>query len=349
MDASSSRKRFWISSESSARFATLSGFVRNRGSPASSGSAERFGERRELAVVTGRDHDPPVACLERLVGRDDPECGSHRPGNGAASEVAGELVREPVHRSFEQREIDELRVRTLVASAQGRQDRDHRPHAGSLVDHGDAGPRGRAPGLARHAHDPARRLHQRVVARMLSQRAVLAEGADRAVDDAGVARPHGLEPEAQALREPRPQVLDEDVRALGDAENRLETLRRLQVDREGSLARVRGEVRGALAVPERRPPGTGVVATLRVLDLDDVGSERTEDQGCVRARERGRQIEDADAVERAEHAESLPSPSCAQKRVVLLDIPLLSLPAEAGLDVWARRDQARRRLATSSP
>ena len=64
------------------------------------------------------------------------------------------------------------------------------------------------------------------------------------------------------------------------------------------LLRLAQEIRG-LAGDERRAPAAGVVAAARRLDLDDVGAHVAEHHGAQRARQDARQIDDADAGERA--------------------------------------------------
>jgi hypothetical protein len=68
--------------------------------------------------------------------------------------------------------------------------------------------------------------------------------------------------------------------------------------RHRPLVRVRREEEDTIAAPEGWPPDARVVAVVGVLDLDHVGTERTEDLGAVRARERGCHVDDAQACER---------------------------------------------------
>src|SRR5207248_8689471 len=93
-----------------------------------------------------------------------------------------------------------------------RQDPERGPESGRLVDERGAGTNAGSVRLACHAHDPADRLHQRVVAPLLPQRPHRPERADRAVDEPRVPAAHHLVTQATCLREPRPQALDEDIR-----------------------------------------------------------------------------------------------------------------------------------------
>src|SRR4029079_14175542 len=134
---------------------------------------------------------------------------------------------------------------------------------------------------------------QRVVARLPGERADAAVGADRAVDEPRVARPEDVGAEAELLGEPGTEALQEDVRAVGQAAERVRSPLVAERERERALAGVRREEHAPLAVPERRPPGTAVVAGVGTLDLADVGAERGQDLGAIRPGDRGRHVEDA--------------------------------------------------------
>ncbi|MEZ5100822.1 MAG: hypothetical protein R3C15_13685 [Thermoleophilia bacterium] len=266
------------------------------------GRLEHLAERLVEPVVARGHHDPAVARLERLVRGDHPDPGALRLGHPAAREVADQLEGQPRDGRLVERRVDELGACSRVTRAKGGEDADHGPHRRPLVDHGDAAAHRRPLGrFARDRHDPARGLHQGVVARLLGERADAAERADRAVDQPVVAGLQRLEAEAQALAQARAHVLDEDVRAVEQLQHHLEPGRVLHVERERPLARVDAQEGGRLAVPERRPPRARVVAALRVLDLHDLRAERGERLGAERACDRRREVDDPDPCERAEH------------------------------------------------
>ena len=88
-----------------------------------------------------------------------------------------------------------------------------REHAGRDVGDRDAEPEGRTVGRAGDAHQAALGLHHRVVTGLGPPGTRLPESRDGAVDDArmphrdvGIAKP-------QPLHRPRPEVLDDNVRA----------------------------------------------------------------------------------------------------------------------------------------
>ena len=267
-----------------------------RSSPRELRRAHRLAGLLEEAVVRRHDHQLAVGRLEHLVRDDQRERGAVPPGRRAAREDVDELVGDERERRLVEREVE----RPPLALVQRRDDRERRPDAGADVDQRDADPHRVPVGLAGDAHDPRRRLHQRVVARLGGERPVAPEGADRRVDEPRVARPERLRPEAEPLGRAGAQALHRHVRAVGEPQQRLEPLRRLQVERERALARVRGEEHDAAALEEPRAPVARLVAAAGMLDLDDVGAQRAEDLGGGRPGERARQVEHADAGEGAE-------------------------------------------------
>jgi len=72
------------------------------------GERQCVAERLEKPVVSGRDHHPAVTCAEGLVWRQDGDTRSQRARRDARGEQADELVRDPVHRRFVQRHVDQL-------------------------------------------------------------------------------------------------------------------------------------------------------------------------------------------------------------------------------------------------
>ena len=180
---------------------------------------------------------------------------------------------------------------------QRREDADRRPLAGREVDQGDADAHGRAVAFAGDAHQAARRLHQRVVARPVGERAGSAVGADRAVDESRIARAQRLGAEAARLGKAGAKALHEHVCLVDEAQHDVDFLR--EVDDERALAGVRREEQRAVPVDERRPPGASVIAVAR-LDLDDVGTERAEELRARRPGQRRGDVDDADAGQRRE-------------------------------------------------
>src|SRR5439155_1293800 len=141
-------------------------------------------------------------------------------------------------------------------------------------------------------------LHQWVVAGVIGERAVAAEGPDRAVDQPVVARTQLRRTEAEPPRGTRAQALHEHGRALRQTQQGVPPCPCGQVEGERALARVRREEHHAPPAGEGRPPRARLVAAARMLDLDHVGAEGSEDLRAIRAGQRARQIEHPDALER---------------------------------------------------
>ena len=151
------------------------------------------------------------------------------------------------------------------------------------------------------AHQPADRLHERVVAGQVAARS-LAEAADLAVDDAPDCRATPLVVEPEALERARLEVRDDDVRALAQLPRQLEVGRVLEVEHDRALVAVGGVVvrRAPLRV-RRRQPAPRVVAGRR-LDLDHVRAEIAERLADERPREDAGEVDHEDPVERRRHA-----------------------------------------------
>ena len=119
------------------------------------------------------------------------------------------------------------------------------------------------------------------------------------------------------------QRLDEDVGAVDEPQQHLLAALVLDIQCERALRRVRSEEHHAAALPEARPPGTSLVAALRMLDLDDVRAERAENLRRGRPGERRGEIDDADPRERPEAHPGDPSDTsrAVAKRDLTRDLP----------------------------
>jgi len=126
--------------------------------------------------------------------------------------------------------------------------------------------------------------------------AVLAEGADRAIDDAGIHRLHGVVGDAEPRRDAGPERLDDHVGLLAQAEQIGAALLVLEVEHDALLAarHVAKEHRGALI------GGTDVtagVALARRLDLDHGGAVIGQREGEIRSGQEPGKVDDLDAFE----------------------------------------------------
>jgi hypothetical protein len=216
---------------------------------------------------------------------------------GTGADRVHDVVAHQRERRLVQGQIEHTALPGALPLEQGRHDRERRPGRRAEVDDRGADAHVGTPLLARDAHDPRVRLHQRVVPGQVRERAVPAEGTDRAVDEAIARGADVVRPDAEPLGRPRPEALDEHVRARRETEEDLPAPRRREVEPERALARVRGEEEHAPAGRELRPPGPRLVASSRMLHLDDVRSERADDLRAVRAGERGAHVDHPDAYQ----------------------------------------------------
>jgi hypothetical protein len=98
---------------------------------------------------------------------------------------------------------------------------------------------------------------------------LLAEAADRHVDDAGRDPADRRLVDAETLHHPGPKVLHQHIGPCAQALDEIDALRRFQVDGDRALVAVEVQERGRKAVAPIAV-GAGVVALARLLDLDDV-------------------------------------------------------------------------------
>ena len=99
------------------------------------------------------------------------------------------------------------------------------------------------------------------------------------------------------------EVLHQHVRPREQPPERRPPLRALEVERRRPLVPVGGDEIGAdsglpLADP-RRPPGAGLIAAVRLLDLDHVRPEVPQQHGEIGTGEDARGVDDADPGEGA--------------------------------------------------
>ena len=108
------------------------------------------------------------------------------------------------------------------------------------------------------------------------------------IDQAGVAAAGDVGPEAEALHDPGPIGLEEDVRLLDQAQHGVHSLRALEVDADRALA------------ARQLIDGAGADA----VDAHDVGTEIGENQTAVRCRGQSGHLDDSNPLERF-HADFL--------------------------------------------
>ncbi len=236
---------------------------------------------------------PPSRGREDLVGRDRVEGSSLRRRHGAGREVPEQVVGHERERRLPERDVE----RAAAALVQRGEDREGRVHARRVVDQRHADPNAVATLFAGDADHAGGCLEQRVVSRERPLGALASVGRDRAVNQPRVAPAELARPEAELLRQPRPQALDDDVGTVREPMQHVAPAP--QVERERALPRVHRDEERPEPTRERRSPEARLVAR-RGLDLDHVGAERAEQLRAGRARVRGGHVDDADSVEGGE-------------------------------------------------
>ena len=255
----------------------------------------------EQAVVARGDADRMIGGVEGLVRHQRRARAAEALRLVAAEMIVVERAADPAHRRFEQRGVDHAALAGAVALLQRGEDADHRPHAG-----GDVVDRRRAEGRrifrpAGQRHHRAVGLRQRIEARRIAHRPLVAERADRAIDQPRIDRLHRRRPDAHLLDDAGPQVLDQDVGIAREPLQLLDVGGVLDVDRDRTLVAVGRVKHHRGVVDERRAPHPRVVAAVRLLDLDDVGADVGQDRAGQRTRQRLSDLDHLDARERSGH------------------------------------------------
>jgi len=232
---------------------------------------DRRAQPREERVVARADRERPVGRRVGRVRRDRRVAVAQPPAHHAGQQVGRALVEQRGERGEHQRDLHALAAALGVglAGLQRAEDGDRRVQPADEVHDGAADLQRPPVLLARHAHQPAHGLQQEVVARAV----VLAEGRDRAVDDAGIARRDLLIGQPEAPHRSRPEALEQHVGAQRQPPRQLAVARLGQIQRDRALVAVEPQVVRRAALGPRRTPGAGVVAGARALDLDHLGAQ----------------------------------------------------------------------------
>ncbi len=140
------------------------------------------------------------------------------------------------------------------------------------------------------------RLDGDVVRRLVAVAAGLPERRDRAVDELRRAGAHLRVADAEPVHDARPERLDEDVGALGEAHEDLAALGVLQVEPQAPLPAMGiAEVDGVAVLP--RPDVANRLAAVVRLDLDHVRAVVGHHHREVRPGQEERELDDPDACE----------------------------------------------------
>src|SRR6202022_3780919 len=126
-------------------------------------------------------------------------------------------------------------------------DRVRGEHAGSDIADWHADTRRTAVGFPRQVLHAPHALQNGVVGGLPRPRTGLPEARDRAVDECWIDLVRLVVIQAEAIHRARPKVLDQDIRGAHETAQRLQAVRRLQVERDAALVAIDAEEVAALA------------------------------------------------------------------------------------------------------
>jgi hypothetical protein len=195
-----------------------------------------------------------------------------------------------------ERRVDPLPLAGRVAVAERGHDAERREEPGHVIRIHRSRARGRPISVTVDVPRTPERRSDRRVARPLIQRARLTERGDARHDQTRVDRVQRLPPEAPALEDAGPKVLENDVAPGHQPANDVLSLRRVQVEGHELLVPVvDGEpVRAAVL---RRAEASEVVAPAGHLGLDHLGPELGHERAAERAGDHLSELEHPDSVQ----------------------------------------------------
>ena len=209
-----------------------------------------------------------------------------------------ERHRQPAHRAVGHGCIDPASFSPTLHSDERAQDRDRRlKSAAADVGDLDRQRNRRTLTLAVESERACGRHVVEVVAGPRRKRPVLPVTGDRAHDEPLVSSVQGVPTETKPVHDAGPVALDQDVRSIDQAQQKVAARVRLEVQRHAALVAVDGVEQRALAAHQRRRP-THVIAGARLFDLDHIGAHVSEQQGAVGPRQEPGQVQHADPRQR---------------------------------------------------
>src|SRR5690606_39073501 len=159
--------------------------------------------------------------------------------------------------------------------------------------------RGTAWAFARNGHQARHALRDEVEAALLSPRPAAAEPGDLAVDQAGIDIPQRLVAQPEPLHRVVAVVLDEHIGFGHELLQHLLAPRVLQVERDTPLVAIHHHEGRRLAIDVWRQHAAGIVTTVDLLDLDDLGAHVGQHQPTDGTRHDVAEVEHPHALERS--------------------------------------------------
>jgi len=147
-----------------------------------------------------------------------------------------------------------------------------------------------------------------VVAGQILVRPVLAVAADRAVGNLRIDRPDRFVADTQLVHHAGAKAFDDDIRRCRQTQEDLDAFRLLQVEHHALLVAVDHAEVGTV-LTRAGAQRTGVIADLRVFDLDHLCPQIGQVQGGDRPGEQAGEVKHLDAGERCRAAHDLHRPS----------------------------------------
>src|SRR5438128_7513803 len=253
--------------------------------------ANRVAKPLELGIGRNRDVEESIADGEGPVRSDRGVVVAFLGRDLTSREISSRLVGEEREQRIVEGDIDVAALAGGCSLDERREDRVGSEHPRRDIADGNADLGRRPIGRRVHAHHPRRALGDLVVTRECGL--VLAESADRRVDER---RLQSLQPrgsKAEPFHRAGFEVFDDDVAGLRQGLRDVKGFLLLEIEDHASLVPVHGEEIGRLASYEWRPPLARVVARGR-FDFDDVGAKVAKQHRAVRAGQRLCEVQDTD-------------------------------------------------------
>ena len=196
-----------------------------------------------------------------------------RPGFVAADQIGHAVEAGHRHGGVDQRDLDLLAAAEPVAGDQRQQDRVAGRHARRHVDDRRSGSHRLSIRKAVQRHEAAFGLRDRIEARTQGELALAAIGRDRAIDQPRIGRRDRRIVEAEFLHHAAGEILHHHIRFRDQFARHLQRRRIGEIERNAALVAIETEKGRALAADFRMFIVAGVVASIRVFDLDHLGAE----------------------------------------------------------------------------
>ena len=247
------------------------------------GSTHRRAQPAEDGVLIGGDHHPTaVGAAVDVRRRNAFQPSARRPADHSTRVVVGDGGLLHGQAGLGQRHIDDLPLAGDGTAIQRGQRALGGEHSGQGVPKRERKTWWRAAGEAVHVPQTADRLGHRGVTGLVGIRTGLAVAGHSDQNDARVALAQNLITQVPLLQCAGPEVLDDDVAALGEVTEEFPTAGRAQIERDALLVAGVHRPEEMMSVDLGLPPGADRIRRAGWLDLDDLGAHVAEQSGGER-------------------------------------------------------------------